>query len=42
LGFQEVGEDAGVRREACEGEAKMLVNYEDFLLVGREFFGVAL
>jgi len=42
LGFQEIGEDSGVGCEACEGEAEMFVDYEDFLLVGREFFGVAL
>jgi hypothetical protein len=42
LGFKEVREDPGVGCEACEGEAEMFVDGNDFLLVGGEFFGIAL
>jgi hypothetical protein len=40
--FHEVGEDASVGGEAGEGEAEVFVDGDDFLLVGGEFFGVAL
>ena len=40
--FHEIGEDAGVGGEAGKGDAEVGVYGEDFLLVGGEFFGVAL
>ena len=40
--FHEVGEDPGVGCEAGEGETKVLVDGDDFLLVGGELFCVAL
>ncbi len=40
--FHEVGEDAGVGGEASEGEAKVFVNDDDFLLVGGKLFCVTL
>jgi hypothetical protein len=40
--FHEIGEYAGVRGEAGEGEAEMFVDGDDFLLVRGEFFGVTL
>ena len=40
--LHEVGEDAGVGGEAGEGEAQVLVDGDDFLLVRGEFFCVAL
>lgn len=40
--FHEVGEDAGVGCEAGEGESEVFVDGDDFLLVGGEFFCVAL
>jgi hypothetical protein len=40
--LHEVGEDAGVRCEASEGEAQVLVDGDDFLLVGGELFCIAL
>jgi hypothetical protein len=40
--FHEVGEDACIGGEAGEGEADMFVDGDDFLLVGGEFFCVAL
>jgi len=40
--FHEVGEDAGVGGEAREGDAVVGVDGDYFLLVGGEFFGVAL
>jgi hypothetical protein len=40
--LHEVGEDAGVGGEAGEGEAEVLVDGDYFLLVGGEFFCVAL
>jgi hypothetical protein len=40
--LHEVGEDAGVAGEAGDGDADMLVDGEELLLVGGEFFGVAL
>jgi hypothetical protein len=42
LGFQKVGKDTGVGCKACEGEAEMFIDDENFLLVGREFFSVTL
>jgi hypothetical protein len=40
--LHEVGEDAGVGGEACECDSHVLVDGDDLLLVGGEFFGVAL
>ena len=40
--FHEVGEDASVGGEAGEGEAVVCVDWDDFLLVRGEFFGIAL
>jgi hypothetical protein len=40
--LHEVGEDAGVRGQAGDGNADVLVDGEELLLVGGEFFGVAL
>lgn len=40
--FHEVRQYSGVGREAGEGYAEMIVYADDFLLVGGEFFGVAL
>ena len=40
--LREVGEDAGVGGEAGERDAEVRVYRDDFLLVGREFFGVSL
>jgi len=40
--LHEVGEDAGVGGEAGEREAEVLVDGDDFLLVGGELFCVAL
>lgn len=37
-----VGEDAGIGGEAGESDAQVLVDGDDLLLVGGEFFGVAL
>ena len=42
LAFHEVREDAGVGGKAGEGEAKVLVDTDDFFLVGGEFFCVSL
>ena len=42
LRFQEVGEHAGVGGEAREADADVGVDGDDLLLVGGEFFGVAL
>jgi len=42
LVLHEVGEDAGVGGEACDADADVLVDGEEFLLVRGEFFGVAL
>ena len=40
--FHEVGEDAGVGGEAGEGHGEVVVDADDFLLVGGQFFGVSL
>ena len=40
--LHEVGEDAGVGGEACQRETEVLVDGDDFLLVGGELFCVAL
>lgn len=40
--LHEVGEDAGVRGKAGEGEPEVRVKLDDFFLIGGEFFGVAL
>ncbi len=40
--LHEVGEDAGVGGEARKGEAEVLVDGNNFLLVGGEFFCIAL
>lgn len=40
--LHKVGEDAGVRGEAGDGDADVLVDGEEFLLVRGEFFCVAL
>lgn len=42
LAFHEVGEDAGVRGEAGEGEAEVGVDADDFFLVGGEVFCISL
>ena len=40
--LHEVGEDTGVGGQAGEGEAQVLVDGDDLLLVGGELFGIAL
>lgn len=40
--LHEVGEDAGVGGEAGEAEAEVLIDGDDFLLVGGELFCIAL
>lgn len=40
--FHEVGEDAGVGGQTGDSDADVFVNVEEFLVVGGEFFGVAL
>lgn len=40
--FHKVGEDTGVGGETGEGDAKVVIYADDFLLVRGEFFGVAL
>lgn len=40
--LHEVGEDAGVRGQAGDGDADVRVDGEEFLLVGGEFFGITL
>lgn len=40
--LHEVGEDASVGGQASEGDAEVFVDGDDFLLVGGEFFGIAL
>jgi len=40
--LHEVGEDAGIGGEACEGEPEVGVEFDNLFLVGGEFFGVAL
>ena len=40
--LHEVGEDAGVGGEAGEGDGEVVIDADDFLLVGGEFFCVSL
>lgn len=40
--LHEVGKHAGVRSEACDGDADVGIDGEEFLLVGGEFFGIPL
>lgn len=40
--LHEVEEDTGVGGEAGDGDAEVVIDADDFLLVGGEFFGVSL
>ncbi len=40
--FHEVGENAGVGGEASESDGEMVVDTDDFFLVGGEFFCISL
>lgn len=42
LAFHEVCEDAGVGGEAGEGDAEVVIDVDDFLLVGGEVFCISL
>jgi len=40
--LHEVEEDAGIGGEAGDGDTEVVIDADDFLLVGGEFFGVSL
>lgn len=40
--LHEVGEDASVGGEASEGDTEVRVDWNDFLLIGRELFCISL